>query len=613
MKGKVVATAEFCSYSIVVMCGQLRWRDLRVNEDETEKLRQFLRVPRISAKLLAARGHSDPRTARFFLEPHLRNLEDPFNVLLLRETAERLVEALERKETVAVIGDYDVDGITSTALMAGVLRYFGAAVRYYIPRRFDEGYGLSQNVLARAFADGRPDLLIALDCATNSLEQLQWIRDRGTTPIVIDHHRATRPIDGNLLLVNPNGHGGADGARHGIFCTGGLVFKCIYGLLKLLRKKKNDLAFSYDLQAQLDLVALATVADVVPLTGENRIFVKHGLRELENPRRVGMRAIIAQGQMESGSPLSAADLSYRICPRINASGRIADATLPVEMFLTESRERAEAIAAQLTEMNAERQRIESEITEEASRMVEADYADRNSIVLFNDRWHTGVIGIVAGKLMQRYRKPCVVLSKEEGQMAKGSGRCVCGLNLVDLLSKCSQHLGSWGGHPLAAGIGMPISNVDRFREAFEVHVSEALKIIDVANDLEIAEWLNPEDISQSLVRQLRRLEPFGYGNPQPTFGVQNVRFLIPPRIFGSRSQHFNFTFRGRDGPVWGVAWGLAKDLPLPQPCDIAVRLSVSCRDGCRRVRVEMVDFRPHRPPENRKGGERPMEVSVCSL
>ncbi|MDR0340273.1 MAG: single-stranded-DNA-specific exonuclease RecJ [Puniceicoccales bacterium] len=591
------------------MCGQLRWKDLQVNGDDAEKLQKFLRVPRISAKLLTARGHSDPRSARSFLDPHLRNLEDPFKVRLLKETAERLIEALERKETIAVVGDYDVDGITSTALMVGVLRHFGAAVRYYIPRRFDEGYGLSQNVLDRIFSDGRPDLLIALDCATNSFEQLQWIRDQGTTPIVIDHHRPTRPIDANLLLVNPNGHGGADGAQHGIFCTGGLVFKFIYGLLKLLRKKKIELASSYDLKAQLDLVALATVADVVPLIGENRIFVKHGLRELENPRRAGTRAIIAQGQIDPGSPLSATDLSYRICPRINASGRIADATLPIEMFLTDDRERAEAIATQLTEMNVERQRIESEITEEASRMVESNYATSNSIVLFNDRWHTGVIGIVAGKLMQRYRKPCVVLSKEEEHMAKGSGRCVSGLNLVDLLSKCSQHLGSWGGHPLAAGIGMPISNVSRFREAFEVHVSDALKIVDVANDLEIAEWLDPADISQSLVRQLRNLEPFGHGNPPPTFGIRNVRFLIPPRIFGSRSQHFNFTFRGRDGPVWGVAWGLAKDLPLPQPCDIAARLSISSRDGCRRVRAEMVDFRSHEPAGNKKEDGQSVEVS----
>ncbi|MDR2664034.1 MAG: single-stranded-DNA-specific exonuclease RecJ [Puniceicoccales bacterium] len=587
------------------MCGQLRWKELQVNEGESEKLRQFLRVPRISAKLLAARGHLDPRAARFFLEPHLRHLEDPFKIFFLRKIAERLVEALERRESIAVVGDYDVDGITSTALMVGVLRHFDAPVRYYIPRRFDEGYGLSQHVLERVFADGRPDLFIALDCATNSSEQLQWIRDRGTTPVVIDHHRATRPIDGDLLLVNPNGHGGTDAIQHGIFCTGGLVFKCIHGLLKLLRASGNEAATAYDLKAQLDLVALATVADVVPLVGENRILVKHGLRELQNPRRIGTRAIIEQGQMEPGCQFSATDLSYRICPRINASGRIADATLPVEMFLTEDRERAETIAAQLTEMNTERQRIESEITEEASRMVEANYADRNSIVLFNDKWHTGVIGIVAGKLMQRYRKPCVVLSKEEEHMAKGSGRCVCGLNLVDLLSKCSQYLGPWGGHPLAAGVGMPISNVDRFREAFEVHVSEALKIIDVANDLEIAEWLNPEDISQSLVRQLRKLEPFGYGNPQPTFGIRNVRFLIPPRIFGGRSQHFNFTFRGSDGPVWGVAWGLAKDLPLPQPCDIAARLSVSFRDGCRHVRAEMIDFRPRRTEETAQ----PVEVS----
>ncbi|MDR2667653.1 MAG: single-stranded-DNA-specific exonuclease RecJ [Puniceicoccales bacterium] len=573
------------------MHGKLNWKELRADHAAVEELSQILHVPKISAKLLVARGHGDPNAARFFLEPHLSHLEDPFKVTRLKVSMERVADAIDRRETISVIGDYDVDGITSTALMVSALRYFGATVRYYIPRRFTEGYGLSQPVLERAFADGPPDLFIALDCATNSTEQLQWVKDRGSTPLVIDHHRATRQIDGDLLLVNPNAFGGSDGEVNGIFCTGGLVFKCLYGLLKILRSRGNKLAVDYNLRGQLDLVTLATVADVVPIVRENRVFVRHGLRELQNPWRVGTRAIVEQVIAERGKSFTSTDVSFKVCPRINASGRIADATLPVEMFLTEDEAKARQIAEQLTEMNAERQRIESEITEEASRMVEDKYANRNSIVLFNDSWHTGVIGIVAGKLMQRYRKPCVVLSKEEDNTAKGSGRCVNGLNLVDLLSKCSSFLGAWGGHPLAAGIGMPVGNVDRFREAFEVQVSEALKIIDVANDLEIAEWLDPEDVTEAFVNQLRKLEPFGSGNPQPVFGIRNVRFTFPPRIFGNRGQHFNFSFRGGDGQVRGVAWNRSDSLPIAQPCDIAIRLSIRFHEGNRSVQAELVDFR----------------------
>ena len=213
-------------------------------------------------------------------------------------------------------------------------------------------------------------------------------------------------------------------------------------------------------------------------------------------------------------------------------------------------------------------------------------------MLFNDHWHTGVIGIVAGKLMQRYRKPCVVLSREENNMAKGSGRCVNGLNLVDLLSKCSHLLGAWGGHPLAAGVGMSVENIARFREAFAVRVTEALKIIDVANDLEIADWIREGDINESLMKQLRLLEPYGQSNPQPIFGIHGAHFVGEPHVFGSNRQHFNFSLAGVGRVFHGVAWQQADALPLPHPCDIAVRLHSTYANGNRGIQVELVDFRP---------------------
>jgi single-stranded-DNA-specific exonuclease len=479
--------------------------------------------------------------------------------------------------------------------MVYALRYFGGKVNYYIPRRFDEGYGLSTAIVERAFAD-QPSLVIALDCGTNSTEQIHWLRRMGVDVLVIDHHRATTPLAENLLLVNPNAHGGKDQEHFGIYCSGGLVFKCVHGLLKLRREMGDGQAREFNLKGQLDLVALATVADVVPLMGENRIFVKYGLRELRRPWRVGTRAIMDLAEFDRDRPLVASDLSFKICPRINASGRISDATRPVEMFLSEDEGEARAIAAELTEMNLERQRIESEITEEASRMVESQFADRNSIVLFNDQWHSGVIGIVAGKLMQRYRKPCVVLSKEEEDMAKGSGRCVNGLNLVDLLSKCSPLLGNWGGHPLAAGIGIPIRNVDRFREAFEVGVSEALKIVNVAHDLEISEWVTLQDINESLMRQLRDLEPFGQGNPQPIFALRDVSFACDPHVFGSSRQHFNFILTDGNRTLHGVAWHFADQLPtMPKRCDLAVKLHNTYWNGNRSLRLEMVDYREATP------------------
>ncbi|MDR1438131.1 MAG: single-stranded-DNA-specific exonuclease RecJ [Puniceicoccales bacterium] len=575
------------------MKDQLRWKDVKCDEAAAVQLQRLLRISMIEAKILSSKGLGDPQSARFFLDSRLSQLENPFKITNMRTAAERIWEAIAKKERIAIFGDYDADGICSTALMVYLIRYFGGNVRYYIPRRFEEGYGLSHGIVERAFADFNPALVIGLDCGTNSTEEIQWMQGRGTEVVIVDHHRANRELATNFILVNPNVNQIECRGTYGTFCTAGLVFKFTHGFLKCGRERGDPRANFFNLRSQLDLVTIATVADVVPLIGENRIFVKYGLKELQNPWRIGTRAIMNQAFIDHKQPLISSDLSFKICPRINASGRIADAALPVEMFLCEDIKEANRMAAELSEMNAERQRIESEITREASQIVETQFSDRSSIVLFNDRWHTGVIGIVAGKLMQRYRKPCVVLSGEENEMAKGSGRCVNGLNLVDLLSKCSHLLGSWGGHPLAAGIGMPRENVDRFREAFEVGVIEALKIIDVANDLEIVSWIRPGDINESMMRPLRQLEPYGQGNMQPIFGIRNTAFSSAPRVFGNYSQHFNFTLSDNHRVVHGVAWHCADDLPsIPERFDMAVRLHTTYWNGNRGVQVEMVAVRP---------------------
>ncbi|MDR2340965.1 MAG: single-stranded-DNA-specific exonuclease RecJ [Puniceicoccales bacterium] len=571
---------------------QLRWKETACDEGAANRLHRFLRIPLVVAKILSSKELRDPHAARLFIESHLSQLDDPFKILNLQKAVTRVWQAMIRRESVSIFGDYDADGITSTALMVHLLRHFGIDVRYFVPRRFEEGYGLSHNVVERAYSESKPNLVIALDCGTNSTEEIEWMRAQGADVVIIDHHRANRELALNLLLVNPNANQENCRSTLGIFCTAGLVFKFSHGFLKHGRQCRDPRAASYNLKGQLDLVALATIADVVPLIGENRIFVKYGLKELQHPKRVGTKAIMRQAIRGQEQPLMASDISFKVCPRINASGRIADASLPVEMFLCEDEAAADRMATELSKMNEERQRIESEITREASQMVETQYPDCNSIVLYNDTWHTGVIGIVAGKLMQRYRKPCVVLSREESDMAKGSGRCVNGLNLVDLLSKCSHLLGSWGGHPLAAGIGMPQENVGRFRDAFEVRVTEALKIIDAGHDLEIAAWINVADIHETLMRHLRQLEPYGQENQQPIFGLRNVSFASAPHIFGNCQQHFNFMLTDGRRSIHGVAWHQAESLKdIPETFDAAVRLNASYWNGSRGIQVELVDFR----------------------
>lgn len=570
----------------------LKWRLIPANAEDVDRLKRILRIPSIAAKILVGRGLGDPRVARLFLESHLNQLSDPSEIQGMDRAIDIIQEALQSGKRIAVIGDYDVDGITSTALMTYGLRYFGGEIFHFTPRRFEEGYGLSQAVIERAVKECNPELLIALDCGTNASAEIEWLQRHGIRVLVIDHHRATTTLNQNYTLVNPNAEKEPNPV-HGIFCTAGLVFKFLHGLTKLRRKMGEKRARSFDLKKQLDLVTLATVADVVPLVGENRIFVRYGLKELQRPWRIGTKAIMRQSLTELTRPLIASDLSFRVCPRINASGRIADAALPVKMFLTDDPIAAEKMAKQLDEMNLERQRIESQITEEASSIVERQFPNSNSIVLFNDHWHTGVIGIVAGKLMQRYRKPCVVLSREPNGTAKGSGRCINGLNLVELLTKCSGLLGAWGGHPLAAGIGMPIENVNRFREIFEKTVTEALSAMDVPSDIGITDWLTIEDVNESIMKPLRQFEPYGQDNPQPIFGFRNVEFSSEPHIFGNNQQHFNFTLSDGNRTLHGVAWNRAQEIPLiPKRFNLAVKLHSTYWNGNRGIQLELVDFQP---------------------
>ncbi|MDR1456845.1 MAG: single-stranded-DNA-specific exonuclease RecJ [Puniceicoccales bacterium] len=571
---------------------QLHWKETACDEEAANRLHRLLRIPLVVAKILSSKGLRDAQTARLFIESRLTQLDDPFKIVNMHEAVARVWQAMLRREKVFVFGDYDADGITSTVLMVHLLCHFDIDVKYFVPRRFEEGYGLSRNVVERAYSESKPDLVIALDCGTNSTEEIEWMRTQQTDVVIIDHHRANRTLAQDLLLVNPNVTQENCRSTLGIFCTAGLMFKFSHGFLKHGRQCRDPRAASYNLKGQLDLVTLATIADVVPLVGENRIFVKYGLTELQHPKRIGTQAIMRQAITEMEQPLMPSDISFKVCPRINASGRIADASLPVEMFLSNDAEAADRMAMELSRMNAERQRIESEITREASQMVETHYPECKSIVLFNDNWHTGVIGIVAGKLMQRYRKPCVVLSREENDMAKGSGRCVSGLNLVDLLSKCSHLLGSWGGHPQAAGIGMPRENVDRFRDAFEVRVSEALQIVNAGNDLEIAAWVNVADMHETLMRHLRQLEPYGQENQQPIFGIRAASFAAPPHIFGNNQQHFNFTLTDGRRNIHGVAWHMAEYLSeIPKTFDAAIRVNNSYWNGNRGIQVELVDFR----------------------
>ncbi len=570
----------------------MRWTHTPPPADEVEALCKGASVSRVLAELLLRAGQRDPATAGAFLQPSLATINDPFLLKNLQAGAARLRQAIAKNEQVVVLGDYDVDGVSSTALLVMILRRFGLTPRFVVPRRSEDGYGLSRSAIDRALEGGLPDLFIALDCGTNSHEEAAYLRAQGIDVMVIDHHRSRERVLTDGILINPHvdaDETNADAAwRH--LCTVGLVFKLCHGLLKQLRIENHPTAFEIKLRDHLDLVALGTVADLVPLLGENRVMARHGLRILQDTQRPGLRALMDVASVKPAQGLSPTDISFRLGPRINASGRLADAALSVELLISDDEQFCSETAAQLDAFNRERQDIERGITEEADRLIEAHFLALPGIVLFHEDWHPGVVGIVAGRVTRKYNRPCVVLGNE-GDMAKGSGRSVDGVNLVEVLGTCCENLSSWGGHPMAVGISLAKVHLETFRTRFAEAVrAHAGGDISEAR-LEISVWLMPEQINERLMDDLDSLHPFGQGNPEPVFGVRGVVLRAHPEIF--KEQHFRFHFDdGRGRRLHGVAWKMAQRLPpLGVPLDFAVELKWNHFNNRKLLQLGLIDWR----------------------
>jgi len=570
----------------------MRWTHTPLPPEEVEALSKSAGVSRVVAELLLRVGVREASTAAAFLEPALAALNDPFLLRNLDAAATRLRQAIAQQESVVVLGDYDVDGVSSTALLVGVLRRFGLLPRFVVPRRSEDGYGLSRSAIDRALEGGKPQLFIVLDCGTNSHDEVAYLREQGIDVIVLDHHRSKeRTMDG--LLINPHvlaDESGGDAAwRH--LCTVGLVFKLAHGLLKQLRAENHPVAFRIKLRDHLDLVALGTVADLVPLTGENRILARHGLAILQETRRPGLRALMDVAGVKPEHGINPVDISFRLGPRINASGRLADAALSVELLLSEDGQFCRETAQQLDAFNRERQEIERKITEHAERLIEAEFSALPGIVLFSEDWHPGVVGIVAGRVSRKYNRPCVVLGNE-GDFAKGSGRSIDGVNLVEVLGTCCEHLTSWGGHPMAVGIALRKEHLGSFRKEF----AEAVRLHaggDIAEArLDLAAWLAPEQINTRLMDELDRLHPFGQGNPEPTFGMHGVVLRVAPEVF--KHHHFRFQLDdGRGRRHFGVAWKMAHALPpVGVPLDLAVELKWNHFNDRKFLQLVLIDWHP---------------------
>lgn len=555
----------------------------------------YLGVSPLLGALVLERGYTDPLKAKMFLRPKLANLEDPFSVKNLREAVLRIIEAIDKHQNILVFGDYDVDGITSTTLLVSILRCFGVQPSYFVPRRMEEGYGLSKSALERALSPQRPDLLIALDCGTNAVEAINYITNKDIDLIIVDHHQAKEAVSGTgkHILINPHVFD-IEGAPWRNMCTVGLVFKLAHGIIKEMRHRNNEVAWNINLKDYLDLVAMGTVADLVPLCDENRILARYGIKRLKTTRRTGIQALVQASGISLGEDITPIDISFKLGPRINASGRLADASLPLDMLLGDDFTTCYRAACELNDINKERQDIERGVLEDAIRQVKQYNLDKfPCIIVFDPSWHPGVVGIIAGKLSREYHKPVIVFGEIDNGFTKGSGRSVAGVDMVECLQSCTDLLGSWGGHPMAVGVSVKEGKVDEFRERLADTITKRYgPDFDFSPKVNINLTLDSGDVGLELLDELELLYPFGEGNKEPVFALKNIKLFKEPEPFGG-GQNFRFQIPLANGSwINAVAWRFGDNVPpINKPLDFAIKLGWNRWNRRKTPQATLIDWR----------------------
>ncbi len=496
-----------------------------------------LGIPFAIAALLARRGFTDPVLARQFLYPEIAALHAPSALLDMDRALARLQRAIRDREKIRIHGDYDVDGITSTVILKTAIEMAGGQVSFTIPHRLKEGYGIQPAAVDLCASDS-VTLMISVDTGIRAAAIVQRARDFGIDVIITDHHLPEAQIPDALAVINPNRPGCSYPNKE--LCGVGVTFKLVEALLSSLGWEPARLRRV--LASFLKLVALGTVADVVSLTGENRILVKHGLAGLNDLRNHGLRALFEVAGLEPNCVPTARQIGFRVAPRMNAAGRMASAADAVELFLTADPARAREIAVQLNELNTARQAEEAAIVEAILRECERQPVGDShfALVFCAPEWHRGVLGIVASRLVERFHRPAFVLGAQDG-LAQGSGRSIAGFHLLDALDAMPEMFVKYGGHSHAAGLTMDHSSVDAFRDRFNAHAAGVLRPDDLRPSLEIDTVVSVEDLDDRLFEDLQMLEPFGAQNREPVFAAMGVQVAGPPSFM--KEKHLRIPLR----------------------------------------------------------------------
>ena len=525
----------------------------------------------IIERILASRGINTYEELRAFIDPDFSQEHDPFLLAGMNEAVIRLNQALEQGERVLIHGDYDADGITASVLLSEAFAAYGIDSEIFVPTR-EDGYGLQREAILMAQAQGFR-LIVTVDCGITACDEADFARELGIDLIITDHHTPPEVIPTAVAVINPK-------LKH---CP--YPFKDLAGVgvaYKLAAALLDDAAHEL-----LDLVAIGTVADLVPLKGENRLYVKQGLLEISTPR-VGLGALMQAAGVDPDH-VTAGNIGYTIAPRLNAAGRLQDASLPIELLLTSDFDRANEIAGELDALNRERQKIESSILEEAMGMVDPS---ARALVLYAPHWSHGVVGIVASRLVERFYRPTILLCRDEDGKLRGSGRSISGFDLVGALRRCDSHLERCGGHTMAAGLSLLEEALPAFIAAF-AEVAAEIEDLLLVPKLRIDAEVGLAEITEPLLEDLELLAPFGMGNPQPNFSAKGVK-VIEKRLVGKQNEHLRLGLVGEGGQVASaIMFGQANrlgDLEAGQKLNIAFRPTLDEYRGRRSISLRLQDF-----------------------
>ncbi len=562
----------------------MRWSLLNPDQDKVNSISKTFRTSEVIARILANRNILNPDSANPFFNPNLDMLHDPYLMQDMDKAVERVLININSGAAIMVFGDYDVDGTTGAAALYIALQKFGANITYYIPDREKEGYGLSLQSIDIA-KDNGIDLIITCDCGINAFAQVQYANEQKIDIIITDHHTPEKSMPAAKAILNP----------HRIDCTypfkglcgGGVAFKLITALGTELNIPLSDY------EEIIPFITLGTAADIVPIKDENRVIVHYGLKMLDRLQKPGLKTLLDLAGLKG--QVSVGQLVFGVAPRINAAGRLGDANRVVELFVTENEHKAKLLAKELDEENKRRQMIQQAVVDEALLKVnaEADLNNENALVLADQGWHPGVVGIVASKIKEEFNRPSVIIALENGT-GKGSARSIPGFDLYAALTTCKQHLEGYGGHPMAAGLTVSADKLGDFKKAFIDVANKCLTAENLQATLTLDSEMTLQDITPRFMEFLDKLSPYGPGNMRPKFAVRNVEIAGAPKVIGKTGEHLRFKVKQGLKSFSTIGFGLSNKYELlitGQPVDIACVVETNEWQGNTSIQLNVRDIK----------------------